>query len=502
MSLNRVLLGFAGLVFPVMTTAYSARPQVDLCHLTDARLPGRVAFANSTEYQDAQGSYYTAQEREVIPNCVFRPTSTADVAYFVRLAVANDPCRNCSLSRPLFAVRGGGHTLWQGAANANGSVTIDMRGMNSFSLSADHEIASIGGGSNFADIYPQLVPHNLTVLGGRIPGVAAGGFLSGGGKNFLSRRHGFGCDNIHGYEVVLANGDVIYASASENEDLWLALKGGSNNFGIITRYDLATYPLYLMWGGTTLLDYNPEVLEAEAQAFSDFMLPENLDDAADLTVLLGFVNGSFFIENTLYYSDAVPNPPVFANFTSLPGITARNLELATVAEQVNLAGSIVPLTIPRSFELVYAFHNADGATYAELIQTWQDGISSIDDIEGLQILFLTQPMPVTNGTNSLGLPVHDTDLAMTVLTAAWDNVADDDTVGNALQSIVDLHEDILKKAGLSIPFKYLNYADVTQNPISTYGEENIAHLWATSKKYDPNGLWQTRVPGCKLPQTS
>ena len=341
-------IGLAGIVLPVAIAVPTTTPKVSLCHLVNAKFPGKVGFANSTEYEDSQSSYYTAQERAIVPNCVFRPTSATDVAEFVKLAAANDPCsKGCSISQPLFAVRGGGHTLWQGAANANGSVTVDMRSLTSFSLSTDKKTASIGAGSNFAEVYPQLVPHNLTVIGARVPGVAAGGFLSGGGKNFLSRRHGFGCDNIFGYEVVLASGQLVYASEGENEDLWLALKGGSNNFGIITRYDLATYPLSLMWGGTQALNFTPAVLQAQGQAFSDFMLPENVDNAADVGVLIGFLSGSFFLENTIFYSEAVANPPVFANFTSIPGITSQSLNLTTVAERVNLDGSVVPPTIPR-----------------------------------------------------------------------------------------------------------------------------------------------------------
>lgn len=61
-----------------------------------------------------------------------------------------------------------------------------------------------------------------------------GGFTSGGGKSHLSRKYGWSCDNVFGYEIVLASGEIVYASHSQHRDLWLALKGGSNNFGIIT----------------------------------------------------------------------------------------------------------------------------------------------------------------------------------------------------------------------------------------------------------------------------
>lgn len=112
----------------------------------------------------------------------------------------------------------------------------------------------IGGGGIWSDIYPQLVPHNPTIMGSRVPGIGVGGFSTGGKylnadilivkcspslrrHKLLSRRHGWDCDDIYGYEVVLAGGEIIYApmSSHPDPDLWLALKGGSNNFGIVTR---------------------------------------------------------------------------------------------------------------------------------------------------------------------------------------------------------------------------------------------------------------------------
>lgn len=89
---------------------------------------------------------------------------------------------------------------------------------------------------------------------------------------------------------------------------------------------------------------------------------------------------------------------------------------------------------------------------------------------------------------------------MFVLTAAWNNQADDKAVNGALRSIMDQSEQILKRQGKSIPFKYLNYADADQNPIATYGRRNVDNLWRASRKYDPKGLWQGRVPGYKLPK--
>lgn len=38
-----------------------------------------------------------------------------------------------------------------------------------------------------------------------------------------------------------------------------------------------------------------------------------------------------------------------------------------------------------------------------------------------------------------------------------------------------------------------NYADETQKPLKSYGEENIKKICAAAKKYDPEGVFQTMV---------
>lgn len=163
-----------------------------------------------------------------------------------------------------------------------------------------------------------------------------------GGLSFLSRKHGFSCDNIFGYEVVLANGSVVHATASTNQDLWLALKGGSNNFGIITRFDLAAFPQKTMWGGLLLFNYTDGIVDAQAKAFSDFMAPANFDSAAVMGVILNFADGVFSIGNSLFYTEAVANPPVYQPFTSLPSPMQNGLDFRNVSDMVVNFGQALP----------------------------------------------------------------------------------------------------------------------------------------------------------------
>jgi FAD/FMN-containing dehydrogenase len=148
-----------------------------ICDVLNSRVPGRVSYSGDSIYTASLSSYYTGYERDLYPSCIFRPTYTAEVSKFLQLVGTND---HSSSPLPQFAVRGGGHTLFTGAANINGSVTVDMRSMKSLALSEDRKIASVGGGSIFSDLYPQLGPYNLTVMGGRVPGIGVGGFTTGG----------------------------------------------------------------------------------------------------------------------------------------------------------------------------------------------------------------------------------------------------------------------------------------------------------------------------------
>lgn len=162
---------------PVAVTTTEAQQTTDICKLIDSRLPGRITYADTAVYRQSQSSYYTGQERDLKPSCIFRPTRTSEVSQFIKLIKADDKGGNQTAQ---FAIRGGGHSLFSGAANINGGVTVDMRSMKSVVLNHDHKVASVGGGAVFSDVYPQVVPYNLTVMGGRVPGIAVGGFTTGG----------------------------------------------------------------------------------------------------------------------------------------------------------------------------------------------------------------------------------------------------------------------------------------------------------------------------------
>lgn len=67
-----------------------------------------------------------------------------------------------------------------------------------------------------------------------------------GGLSHLSNNYGFSADNVLSFEVVLANATSVTADKLLHSDLYWALKGGSNNFGMAS-----SRPLFLFHKQTT-----------------------------------------------------------------------------------------------------------------------------------------------------------------------------------------------------------------------------------------------------------
>ncbi len=155
-----------------------------LCNVLAYDFKDRVFFPNSPPYNASLSSYYSAQESELRPGCIFSPTQTSEVVHFVNLV--NPGTNKDKYGSPVpFAIRSGGHTVWSGAANIDGGITIDLRLMNQTILSRDRKIVSLGPGAIWSDVYPKLIPYNLTVMGGRVAGIGVGGFLTGGTLVFV-----------------------------------------------------------------------------------------------------------------------------------------------------------------------------------------------------------------------------------------------------------------------------------------------------------------------------
>ena len=220
------------------------------------------------------------------------------------------------------------------AANIAGGVTIDLSTLNSIVLNADHSTVSVGVGATWDAVYSKLDMLNLSVAGGRAAGVGVGGLTLGGGISYFSPRYGWTCDGVSNFQVVLSDGSIINANTRHNSDLVFALRGGSNNFGIVTRIDFQTFSQGLLWGGNTYHPLNQAIIDTEIQGFVKLNSEKSYDEYASLITAWAFssAQGSLSL-NQLVYTKPTKEPEVFRDFLSLP----RILSTTRIANMTDLS---------------------------------------------------------------------------------------------------------------------------------------------------------------------
>lgn len=163
--------------------APSSNNNADLCAALTSILHDEISVQSTIPYAASIASYWYQQER-LSPECIVSPKDTADVSKIIR--TANDKGISSTTNPIIVSVRSGGHSPVIGAANNNGGVTIDLRGMNELTLNDQKSVISVGAGSIWRDVYAKLQPMNLTVLGARVAGLGVGGLLTGGQSAFPS----------------------------------------------------------------------------------------------------------------------------------------------------------------------------------------------------------------------------------------------------------------------------------------------------------------------------
>lgn len=166
-------------------------------------------------------------------------------------------------------------------------MTIDLGKLNATTYNADTNIARVGTGARWGEVFAVLEDDGVMVAGGREGVVGVGGLLLGGGISWYASREGYSCDNVVNFEVVLANGTVINANESCHKDLWRALKGGSGNFGIVTRFDLETFP-----ASNLTIEDRPIAVEHEDEFVNALIEFVDLDQSFDANALITMVNYS------------------------------------------------------------------------------------------------------------------------------------------------------------------------------------------------------------------
>jgi FAD/FMN-containing dehydrogenase len=205
---------------------------------------GQLLAEGDAGYDEARAVFNGMIDRR--PALVARCSGPADVVSTVRYA------REQNLP---IAVRCGGHSVSGHSAGGDGSVLVDLSPMKGVRVDPEGQTARANGGVQWGEYDRETQAFGLATPGGRVTTTGVGGFTLGGGYGWLSTKYGLSCDNLLSADVVTADGRLITASETENEDLFWGLRGGSGNFGIVTSFEFRVHPVGpLIYGGLMLFD--------------------------------------------------------------------------------------------------------------------------------------------------------------------------------------------------------------------------------------------------------
>jgi FAD/FMN-containing dehydrogenase len=196
-----------------------------------ASVRGSTLTAGEPGYDDARRIWNGMVER--LPAIIVRCLSSRDVASAVDFARKHNV---------LLSVRGGGHHI-AGNAVADGGLMIDLSPMRDVRVDPDQRTARVAGGALLHDVDHDTQAFGLAVPLGINSTTGFGGLCLGGGFGWLTRKYGMTIDNLLSADVVTADGELHFVSASREPDLFWAIRGGGGNFGVATSFEVRLHPV-------------------------------------------------------------------------------------------------------------------------------------------------------------------------------------------------------------------------------------------------------------------
>lgn len=415
------------------------------------------------------------------PLCTVEPGTSEDVASILRIVGS---------TRTPFAVMGGGHATNPGFSSTTG-VHIAMYRFSEVTYDSASETATIGAGLVWDDVYEALEPHGVNVIGGRVTGVGVAGFTLGGGYSWKSNQHGLTMDTVTKYELVKPDGVVEDVTQESDSELFFALKGGYNNFGIVTRFTLKTFPQSKVWGGTMV--YTRDKFDEVNSATHKFATQVTDTKASILTTYTATL-GIPAVLQFLFYDAPTPPAGIFDDFLKIPSLVHDIQEERTFTSLVQSAPSngtsgtravfnTISLAGPESYSKEFL------AAVVNETEFWGTRFAADS---GFFIAYGAQPF--RHSVYQAGLttdtaypPSREVNPQPVEICWIWTLPSADADVYAAIRQSAQRLREVAGQGSLS-GYRYPNYAIHDTELEHIYGKENLRRLKAVKTVVDPDGI--------------
>ncbi|KAG5649719.1 hypothetical protein H0H81_002373 [Sphagnurus paluster] len=445
--------------------------------------------------------YHWASSSAQLARCSVRPGTAADVG--IILGIVGSTRTPFAVGHHLHAtpsfcpnrtpqVKGGGHASNPGFSSTTG-ILIAMSRFSEVTYDATSQTAVIGAGLVWDDVYAALAPYNVNVVGGQVSGVGVPGFTLGGGMrgystgySWLTNQHGLTLDTVQAFELVKPNGVVSTITRASDPDLFFGLKGGMNNFGIVTRFTLQTFPQGQVWGG--LINYLSPQIPAVAAATAAFSASVT-DPKASIISTYNFLLGQPVISHLMFYDGPTPPAGIFDTFLAIPCLS-KDISTCDFLSLVQASPSNVTSGQRAIFNTVSLKQYTPSLLSAILNETvfWgtnlslKSGIFISYDVEP----FLSSIFAHGTASSSAYPPSRSASLSPFNIYYAWTlGLFDEDFYAAARQSAAHIRDlAIAEGQDIADAAMYPNYA-IFDTPITGLYGANVPALQALKAVVDP-----------------
>jgi hypothetical protein len=220
--------------------------------LGDVLLPGDKGYEEATHVANPRFQFHP----DVIVMCVVASDVAACLEVIEQFGID-------------FSIRSGGHNT-AGYSGSN-TMILDLSRLVGVFIDPVGLSAYVQPGCDWGRFNRAAEAFGLHLPGGACPDVCQGGYMQGGGYGFTARIFGMNCDQPDGLVVMLADRRIVVATPEINSDLFWAMRGTGNNFGVLlaTAYPLRQGDQFL--GFSVGFDLTSADTRAEAAAALSWM---------------------------------------------------------------------------------------------------------------------------------------------------------------------------------------------------------------------------------------